>query len=45
VIVADDGTLEQRKRILHSLSRCPDALCEFLAVISSGVFLSGMRRL
>ena len=41
VVIAHDGTLEQGKRVLHRLRRCPDPLGQFLAVVSSGMFLLG----
>jgi len=45
VVVADDGALEQRKRVLYRLRRYPDPLRQFLAMISWRVFLAGKQTL
>ena len=41
VVVSHDGALEQGKRVLYSLSRCPDPFGQLLAVVSSRMFLLG----
>ncbi len=45
MVVADDGALEQRKRVLYRLRRYPDPLRQFLAMISWRVFLAGKQTL